>query len=920
VKIEQTMKKSKKRDNKQENSKNWPFTASTMAASTSGATASKRPFDAIAPTTMWPVKQTRIEIAFDDYVDDKEFFQVPSPFVPAPVLFGAQIAKLCGEIDAMEGEIKRTKDAIQQLEYDIDEAEICAADPSALNEALAESQLRLPRLQEAIAALYLERTELQKKESARSLSLARVVAMPPGLCSIEKFAWIVARALGDKSAAYIKSPIDRGTPRGDRGKLCAMDLFGGTLFGSTKCELAAIVRYMKELRHPCRKPVGVGVVVEGPGAGKSFLLQRAFEAPLALIANSAPDADHRYDIADTEALDALDSCTMRLVLSYSAPMSQAAASQHHLVARVLFSFFCGFPIDDVSDFLVMIGTLINTHCRGALGGTDLGAVLRVLEADFASHRGIKNLSTVRTILFVDDVGQEKFADRYVFDRVCRKMTIVSEPTVCRDICHAMDYRIGYRGAIFTSLSVQTADYGLFTPNQRAVEFFAPQPLPVRDRELSRCVEEALTKFGPRVGEYLPNVMIALALTGGHARTVELCMRKLVTKSTLTLKYIYNVLDEVLVDLEDRSSSVQAWLAPSLVGASFEVGNLKSQLPFDVARTRGTVIKTFVDAGEGLKGVKIVPEVSLIRLSGLGDPVAAQLFAFLVSRERLFASRSSAIVFEELVAVTLALKARVVELAASEKETRGTRCWWPVRFGAEKIATKVLLFDDGSGVRNRAALFPRPSQVAPFMRMHVQCGLRDEILIVDGGKMQMLHIAESIWDDRWSVAQSCRREFVGLAGEFTDTDSEWCTGDAPILVYSNQSVIGVVLLYSKANGEARALMIGADCNLDSIIEKCKSHIKLSNPLRDFGIVQLSQVTVCILLAERRGDSDVSDELAVKCAAAQVAFHVVLFEPDQLRQFFGPSLMQLPFFNNEQGAASLWIDSQRELQSAHYQKLH
>jgi hypothetical protein len=75
--------------------------------------------------------------------------------------------------------------------------------------------------------------------------------------------------------------------------------------------------------------------------------------------------------------------------------------------------------------------------------------------------------------------------------------------------------------------------------------------------------------------------------------------------------------------------------------------------------------------------------------------------------------------------------------------------------------------------------------------------------------------------------------------------------------------------------------------------------------------MSQITVCILA---QGKIDAPDQLAAKCKSAKVEFHVVLLQPEQLRQFFGPSLMQLPFFNNAHGAESLWSDTQRALQDA------
>jgi hypothetical protein len=92
-------------------------------------------------------------------------------------------------------------------------------------------------------------------------------------------------------------------------------------------------------------------------------------------------------------------------------------------------------------------------------------------------------------------------------------------------------------------------------------------------------------------------------------------------------------------------------------------------------------------------------------------------------------------------------------------------------------------------------------------------------------------------------------------------------------------------------------------IDPIIAVGKKNIKLSKPLRDFGIVHMSQITVCIMAQAK---ISAARDLAANCRAAGLEF---LLEPDQLRMFFGPSLMQLSFFNKVYGAESLWSETER-----------
>jgi hypothetical protein len=68
--------------------------------------------------------------------------------------------------------------------------------------------------------------------------------------------------------------------------------------------------------------------------------------------------------------------------------------------------------------------------------------------------------------------------------------------------------------------------------------------------LTPFVLATLSKF-PGVSECLPHVMNALALTGGHARTVEAMMDSLANQSSLANSKISRALSEVRATLTTR---------------------------------------------------------------------------------------------------------------------------------------------------------------------------------------------------------------------------------------------------------------------------------------------------------------------------------------------------------------------------------
>jgi hypothetical protein len=713
------------------------------------------------------------------------------------------------------------------------------------------------------------------------------------LSLFEKLEWIVAKSIDGKGGMSMKAAENRGTPRGDTGKLVSTELFGGHLFESRKPAFAAMMDYVTNLPHCDGKPVGFGMLLEAPGAGKSFMLQRVYDTPL------APELDLR---------------SLRLIFNFNYLMNTDDHSAYQLVSRVLFTYFCGYPTVQIDSTLTKISARVDLLFRGDHSSSVLQKVINLLEADFASHRQL-DPAAVRTIFFIDEAGQEKLGRVVVFDADGKQRTVIADPTVRRDICRALDARLGFRGAVFTALQKQIPDFAEFTGTKRGLTWFAIEPLPVRDVALlAPFVVATLSKFGD-VTERLPHVMIALALTGGHARTVEAMMDSLASQSSLANSMISRALSEVRATLTtrygDRVQHVQCWFAPSLLGAEFLVDAVDHRYPFDAARAAGDVINSVTKAT--MTVIRIVPEVSILPLERLTDSYATQLFEFVTNTDRLFAPKPTAIAFEELIVATLPLKMGLVQHAVEDRNTRDSdRSWWPEQFSG--ALDRVRLFRNHT---DALALLPYPSRTNAFVGASAECAIVDEIAIAS--PMRIYHINESIWADEWSLYTKTG-EFDAFAYGFASTSHKWID-DAPIVVYSalsNQAAIDVVLLYKNVKGEARALMMqmkfsGVDAStrfaLDPIIAKCKSHIKLSKPLRDFGIVDMSQITVCIMAQAK---VSAARELAAKCEAQGVGFHVVLLEPEQLREFFGPSLMQLPFFNMAHGAESLWSDTEAALQ--------
>jgi hypothetical protein len=183
----------------------------------------------------------------------------------------------------------------------------------------------------------------------------------------------------------MKKAEDRGTPRGDTGKVTGVTLFEGHLFESRKPAFAAMMDYVTELPHAACKPVDLGMLLESPGAGKSFMLQRVYDTPL------APELELR---------------SLRLILSFNNSMKTDEGALYQLVSRVLFTYFCGYPTVQIDSTLTKIGARVDLLFRGDRSSYVLEEVINLLEADFASYRQLDPAS-VRTIFFIDEAGQEK---------------------------------------------------------------------------------------------------------------------------------------------------------------------------------------------------------------------------------------------------------------------------------------------------------------------------------------------------------------------------------------------------------------------------------------------------------------------------------------------------------------------------------
>jgi hypothetical protein len=131
------------------------------------------------------------------------------------------------------------------------------------------------------------------------------------------------------------------------------------------------------------------------------------------------------------------------------------------------------------------------------------------------------------------------------------------------------------------------------------------------------------------------------------------------------------------------------------------------------------------------------------------------------------------------------------------------------------------------------------------------------------------------------------------------------GSGPIVVYSahpTQEGIDIALLYKNTKGQPRAVLLqtkhsvlGAKSahSLDAVLEKGEKYIQLSKPLREFGIVHKSQITLCICVL---GKMWAMSKLGSKSTERGVEFHVVVLDPKKSLDFFGPSLASLPFFND------------------------
>jgi hypothetical protein len=540
----------------------------------------------------------------------------------------------------------------------------------------------------------------------------------------------------------MKAVEHRGTSHGDQGKVAGTKLFDGHLFSSREPMFAEMVQYLNNLPHLAGKQVGFGVVLASPGAGKSFMLQRAYNVALA----------H-------------DQCTLRLLFGYNHNMNTDAGALHHLASRVLFTYFCGYPSVQVDSILTRIGKLVDRLFRNAMTTDVVKQVIDLLEADFASHRSLEP-SAVRTIFFVDEAREER-------------VLVGQERTVQSDVRATLDNAVGRRGAIFTALQM----YGPESKNH-PLWWFAVEPLPVHNDDVFAAkVLNALGKFA-NVDSRLPVVMLALALTGGHARTVEVMIQLLNERATIADSDIVAVMGQVrarlTVEYGDRIPFVQRWFVASLLGANFRFGAVDQNYPLDAARAAGDVINASAATrrDDGLP-TRVVPEVSLLRLGALvtGATGVAQLFKFLMMPDRLLASRTNAIVLEELVVASLSLKMGLIYNASTERPTtENERLWWPVPFiGAS--SDRVRLFSDGEAL----ALLPCPRRTAPIVRAPAECAIYDEVSLGGRGETRIFHINESIWADEWSV-YTATGEFDAFAYGFASTSSRWVV-DAPVLVYS-----------------------------------------------------------------------------------------------------------------------------------------
>jgi hypothetical protein len=228
-------------------------------------------------------------------------------------------------------------------------------------------------------------------------------------------------------------------------------------------------------------------------------------------------------------------------------------------------------------------------------------------------------------------------------------------------------------------------------------------------------------------------MNALALTGGHARTVEAMMDSLANQSSLTNSKISRALSEVRATLTtrygNRAQHVQRWFVPSLLGAEFLMDAVDHRYPFDAARAAGDIINSVTKAN-AKTSYAVVPEVSILRLERLTDSYATQLFEFVTNTDRLFASKPTAIAFEELIVATLPLKMRLVFNAVDDSKMADDteRAWWPEQFRGALDRVRLFRNDFAFSAVGRPVpvpLLPCPSQVAT-VRPATRCAIVDEI--------------------------------------------------------------------------------------------------------------------------------------------------------------------------------------------------
>jgi hypothetical protein len=597
-------------------------------SSSSSTKSTKRSSDAAfnaAPTTA-EVKQPRTTEA----VAVSTSLHAATPSVVTDTLLpslATQIAEVDSEIKKLAVTVVTTENQIAQVVVEM--AAVKLSDPKRYDVL----ENRLTTLQQKEVSLWAKKAALQQQKAALQQQMVQAPAtgavdMPPGsflcfilcfahpiilhsahLSLIEQLAWIVGTSIAEqeiadlgiadtqaasadfkkvsKTTILMKKPADRGTSRADAGRVTSTGLFRGELFDSRYDLLAGMLTYMIALPGRSAKPVDISVVVDSPGAGKSFMLQRAYETPMASIASFSNAAVADADFAS------LDACTMRLILSFNHNMNTAVDAVFHLVSRVLLTYFCGYPSADSTPILTRIGARVNALWRAAGSDAVLQRVLSVLEHDFASHRGV-DAESVRTILFVDEAGTEKLAQVVAVNASGTKTLVDGKPTVRRDVCSALDRRNGSRGAIFTALQKQIPDFAVFTESWRQLLWFAVAPLPVHSGSLLALARTALSNFG-NVDDRMADVANALALTGGHAYTVELVMLGLEKEVKLADSRTVNVPSvrraALAAKYKDRLLHVQSWFGPSLLGVKFSSGSTELRCPLDVARAAGVRVVT-----------------------------------------------------------------------------------------------------------------------------------------------------------------------------------------------------------------------------------------------------------------------------------------------------------------------------------------